>query len=372
MARNSKSGRRFSDRVLDWYAQHGRTDLPWQVQPTPYRVWVSEIMLQQTQVATVIPYFERFMQCFPDVATLARAEQDQVLHHWSGLGYYARARHLHAAAKQVMEQHNGRFPEVFDKVAALPGIGRSTAGAILALACGQSHPILDGNVKRVLARYHAVTGWPGQARVQRQLWALAEQHTPAQQTAAYTQAIMDLGATVCTRARPCCADCPLQAGCAARTAGRQSDYPTPRPKKAMPVRSVCMLLLCNDAAEVLLEKRPPAGIWGGLWSFPELRAEEVPVDWCRDRLGITVTDVERWPVIRHTFSHFHLDITPLLVRANAASNSIMEDRGLLWYNPTGTEQRGLAAPVDALLQRLTRHFQQREQHDTNGTLRKTG
>mgnify|MGYP001825496470 FL=1 len=372
MARNSKSGRRFSDRVLGWYARHGRRHLPWQVQPAPYRVWVSEIMLQQTQVATVIPYFERFMQSFPDVATLARAEQDLVLHHWSGLGYYARARHLHAAAKQVLEQHDGRFPEVFDEVAALPGIGRSTAGAILALACGQPHPILDGNVKRVLARYHAVTGWSGQARVQRQLWSLAEQHTPAHASAAYTQAIMDLGATVCTRTRPRCTDCPLRAGCAARAAGRQTDYPTPRPKKAMPVRSVCMLLLCNNAAEVLLEKRPPAGIWGGLWSFPELRAEDMPVDWCRDTLGITVTDVVRWPVMRHTFSHFHLDITPLLLRANDASTSVMEDRGLLWYKPTGTEQRGLAAPVDALLQRLTSYFQQREQHDTNGTLRKTG
>jgi len=357
MACNSKSKRHFSDRVLDWYAQHGRRDLPWQVQPTPYRVWVSEIMLQQTQVATVIPYFERFMQSFPDVEILASAGQDKVLHYWSGLGYYARARHLHAAAKQVLEQHNGRFPEAFDEVVALPGVGRSTAGAILALACGQSHPILDGNVKRVLARYHAVTGWPGQARVQRQLWTLAEEHTPAQETAAYTQAIMDMGATVCTRARPRCADCPLQAGCAARAAGRQAEYPSPRPKKAIPVRSVFMLLLCNEAAEVLLEKRPPAGIWGGLWSFPELSAEDVPVSWCRDKLGITAVNIERWPVMRHSFSHFHLDITPLLVRAKQASSGVMEDKGLLWFDPKGTEQCGLAAPVDALLQRLTRRFQ---------------
>ena len=372
MSRNSKSGMRFSDRVLDWYARHGRRDLPWQAQPTPYRVWVSEIMLQQTQVATVIPYFERFMQCFPDIGTLARAGQDQVLHYWSGLGYYARARHLHAAAKQVLEQHNGRFPEVFDEVASLPGVGRSTAGAILALACGQPHPILDGNVKRVLARYHAVAGWPGQARVQRQLWTLAEQHTPAHASAAYTQAIMDLGATVCSRARPRCDDCPLTDGCAAQAAGQQTDYPTPRPKKILPVRSVCMLLLCNDAAEVLLEKRPPAGIWGGLWSFPELSVADEPVSWCRDKLGMRTGDIERWPVRRHTFSHFHLDITPLLVLANDTSSAVMEDKGLLWYNPAGTEQRGLAAPVDALLQRLTKHFQKREQHDTNGTLRKTG
>jgi len=368
----SSTDMRFSDRVLDWYARHGRKDLPWQVRPTPYRVWVSEIMLQQTRVATVIPYFERFMQCFPDVKTLALAGQDEVLHYWSGLGYYARARHLHAAARQVLEQHNGRFPKVFDEVAALPGVGRSTAGAILALACGQAHPILDGNVKRVLARYHAVAGWPGQARVQRQLWTLAEQHTPAHASAAYTQAVMDLGATVCSRARPRCGDCPLHDGCAARAAGRQTDYPSPRPRKTLPVRSVCMLLLCNDAAGVLLEKRPPAGIWGGLWSFPELRAEDVPAVWCRDKLGITAAEIDRWPVMRHTFSHFHLDITPLLLRANDASNSVMEDKGLLWYNLTGTEQRGLAAPVDALLRRLTIQLQQREQHDTNSTLRKTG
>jgi A/G-specific adenine glycosylase len=233
MTRGSKTDMNFSDRVLDWYARHGRKDLPWQVQPTPYRVWVSEIMLQQTQVATVIPYFLRFMQAFPDIEILAQAEQDQVLHHWSGLGYYARARHLHAAAQQIVDLHNGRFPEVFDEVTALPGIGRSTAAAILSLACGQAQPILDGNVKRVLARYHAVAGWPGQAEVQRRLWTLAEQHTPAHTSAAYTQAMMDLGATVCTRARPQCESCPLHDDCAAHAAGEQTDYPSPRPKKTL-------------------------------------------------------------------------------------------------------------------------------------------
>jgi len=362
----------FSDRVLDWYALHGRKDLPWQVQPTPYRVWVSEIMLQQTQVATVIPYFQRFMQVFPDVETLAQAGQDQVLHYWSGLGYYARARHLHAAAQQIVDRYNGCFPEVFDEVTALPGIGRSTAGAILSLACEQAHPILDGNVKRVLARYHAVSGWPGQVRVQRQLWTLAEQHTPVHASAAYTQAMMDLGATVCTRARPCCEDCPLCAGCVANATGQQTGYPSPRPKKPLPVRAVCMLLLCNDQGEVLLEKRPPAGVWGGLWSFPELTAEDMPGSWCPDKLGITAGEVDRWPVMRHTFSHFHLDITPVLAVAGETANTVMEDGGRLWYNPSGTEQRGLATPVDLLLQRLTKHLQQREQYDTNGTLRKTG
>jgi A/G-specific adenine glycosylase len=362
----------FSERLLDWYARHGRKDLPWQVRPTPYRVWVSEIMLQQTQVATVIPYFQRFMEAFPDVATLAQAEQDQVLHHWSGLGYYARARHLHAAAQQLLDRHQGRFPEVFDDVLALPGVGRSTAAAILSLACAQSHPILDGNVKRVLARYHALAGWPGQSRIQRALWALAERHTPEHDTAAYTQAIMDLGATVCTRARPRCEACPLQGTCAAHAASRETEYPSPRPKKAMPVRSVSMLLLCNAAGEVLLEKRPPAGIWGGLWSFPELTADDEPGRWCPDKLGVTADETGRWPVLRHSFSHFHLDITPVLARAGDAAAGVMEDPELLWYNPTGTEQRGLAAPVNALLQRLMQHLQQREQYDTNGTLRKTG
>jgi len=372
MIRDSNTDMSFSDFVLDWYARHGRKDLPWQVQPTPYRVWVSEIMLQQTQVATVIPYFQRFMQAFPDVETLAQAGQDQVLHYWSGLGYYARARHLHAAAQQIVDLHNGCFPEVFDEVTALPGVGRSTAGAILSLACGQAHPILDGNVKRVLARYHAVAGWPGQVRVQRRLWALAEQHTPVCASAAYTQAMMDLGATVCTRSRPHCEGCPLRAGCVAHAAGLQTDYPSPRPKKTLPVRAVCMLLLCNDQGEVLLEKRPPAGIWGGLWSFPELTAEDLPESWCPDKLGIKAGEIDRWPVVRHTFSHFHLDITPVLAAASETAITVMEDRGLLWYNPSGTEQCGLATPVDLLLQRLTKHLQQREQHDTNSTLRKTG
>ena len=372
MTRDRATDMRFSDCVLDWYAQHGRKNLPWQVQPTPYRVWVSEIMLQQTQVTTVIPYFQRFIQAFPDVETLAQAGQDQVLHYWSGLGYYARARHLHAAAQQMVDVHNGCFPEVFDEVTALPGVGRSTAGAILSLACGQAHPILDGNVKRVLARFHAVAGWPGQVRVQRRLWGLADRYTPARASAAYTQAMMDLGATVCTRARPRCDDCPLHDGCAAYAAGQQTDYPSPRPKKTLPVRAVCMLLLCDEEGNVLLEKRPPAGIWGGLWSFPELTAEELPGSWCPDKLGIMADEVERWPVVRHTFSHFHLDITPVLAVAGETATMVMEDRGLLWYNRTGTEQRGLAAPVDLLLQRLTKHLQQREQHDTNGTLRKTG
>ena len=362
----------FSDAVLDWYDHYGRKHLPWQVQPTPYRVWVSEIMLQQTQVATVIPYYERFMARFPTIQSLAEAGQDQVLHHWSGLGYYARARHLHAAAQQLVELFKGKFPDSFDDVLALPGIGRSTAGAILSLAGDQYYPVLDGNVKRVLTRYHAVDGWPGQARVLKQLWVLAERYTPAQRTAAYTQAIMDLGATLCTRTRPRCADCPVSGSCAAHAAGKQMDYPSPRPKKTLPVRSVCMLMLCNAEGDVLLEQRPPAGIWGGLWSFPELPEVAAVAGHCRDSLGIEAADVSVWPVVRHSFSHFHLDITPVFAGMGADREMVMEAPYRLWYNTSGTDERGLAAPVEKLLQRLAVQQDLRDHHDTNSKLRKTG
>ena len=362
----------FSNAVLDWYDRYGRKDLPWQVQPTPYRVWVSEIMLQQTQVATVIPYYERFMARFPDIQSLAQAGQDQVLHHWSGLGYYARARNLHAAAQRLVDVFDGRFPDRFDDVLALPGIGRSTAGAILSLAAGQYYPILDGNVKRVLTRYHVVDGWPGQASVLKRLWALAEQYTPAQRTADYTQAIMDLGATVCTRTRPRCDDCPVSAGCLAHAGGRQTDYPSPRPKKILPVRSVCMLMLCNAKGQVLLEQRPPVGIWGGLWSFPELPGIDAVAGHCRDALGVRAADISAWPQLRHTFSHFHLDIIPVFARAAGNESMVMEAPQRLWYNTNGTDERGLAAPVEKLLQRLAVQQDLRDHHDTNRKLHKTG
>jgi A/G-specific adenine glycosylase len=362
----------FSGAVLAWYQLSGRKDLPWQVQPTPYRVWVSEIMLQQTQVATVIPYYERFMGRFPDIQSLAHAAADQVLHHWSGLGYYARARHLHAAAQQLVKEFNGIFPETFAAVVALPGVGPSTAGAILSLACGQYHAILDGNVKRVLSRYHAVAGWPGQSAVHKQLWALAEQHTPAQQTAAYTQAIMDLGATICTRTRPRCDVCPVNAGCAAHAAGMETAFPSARPKKAVPVRSVCMLMLCNDDDEVLLEQRPAAGIWGGLWSFPEFSSVDDISERCGGSLDINIGEAVVWPVVRHSFSHFHLDITPVFARGAENKTVVMEAPGRFWYNPSGNEERGLAAPVEKLLQRLLDQQKPREQHDTNSKLRKAG
>ena len=217
--------------MIAWFAQHGRKDLPWQQDPTPYRVWVSEIMLQQTQVRTVIPYYQRFMQAFPDLRALAAAPLDQVLHHWSGLGYYARARNLHRAAQRIRDDHAGRFPEDIEVVMRLPGIGRSTAGAVLSLACGQRHAILDGNVKRVLARFHAVEGWPGKTAVLEQLWALAEAATPQRDVAAYNQAMMDLGATLCRRGTPECPSCPLQSDCRACKLGRQSEFPAPRPRR---------------------------------------------------------------------------------------------------------------------------------------------
>jgi len=366
------SPEQFSAAVLDWYDRNGRKDLPWQLEPTPYRVWVSEIMLQQTQVGTVIPYYLRFMQRFPDVAALAAADQDQVLHYWSGLGYYARARHLHAAAQQLVAVSDGLFPDTLDAVMALPGVGRSTAGAILSLACAQRHPILDGNAKRVLARFHAVDGWPGQAAVQARLWQLAGTHTPHARVAHYTQAIMDLGATLCTRGRPNCAQCPVQAGCAAHGSGRQADFPAPRPARTLPVRTVTLLLLGNQAGELLLERRPPSGIWGGLWSFPELDADTDIVDWCARRLGISVQHTEHWPVMRHTFSHFHLDITPVLAQADVPAGRIMDEGLRVWYNPGQADERGLAAPVAKLVGQYLNREHGRAGNDENRAMRKTG
>jgi A/G-specific adenine glycosylase len=312
------------------------------------------------------------MARFPDVAALAAASQDQVLHHWSGLGYYARARHLHAAALQVVERYNGHFPDRLDALMALPGIGRSTAGAMLALAAGRRETILDGNVKRVLARYHAIEGWPGRAPVQQRLWELAERHTPAQQVAEYTQAIMDLGATLCTRSQPDCGRCPLRAECIASQTGRQGEFPTPRPGKALPVKSARMLMLVNHDDTILLEQRPPVGIWGGLWGFPE-PGNEVPVEhWALETLGLAVRLLDSWPVMRHTFSHFHLDITPVLAMAIGSNSRIMDDAGRYWYKLDGNDELGLAAPVVKLLKRLSTWQDNRTDDEQNRTVRETG
>lgn len=347
----------FASSVIAWFECNGRKDLPWQQQPTPYRVWVSEIMLQQTQVVTVIPYFERFMASFPDLGRLADASLDDVLHHWSGLGYYARARNLHRAAIQIRDQYAGQFPPDFEQIVDLPGIGRSTAGAILSLALGERQPILDGNVKRVLARCFAVEGWPGKQAVQKRLWSLSETLTPQKEVQKYNQAMMDLGAGVCTRSRPDCDLCPLVNLCQAKSEGKQSDYPGSKPRKKLPVKSTCMLLIHNGTKEILLEQRPPVGIWGGLWGLPECADQTAADAWCKQRLGRSASVQEDWPVRRHTFSHFHLDITPLVIRLNNSANCVMDRDSIVWYNTANPDARGLAAPVSRLIDELKQRFE---------------
>ncbi len=342
----------FARRLLDWYDEHGRHDLPWQRDATPYRVWVSEIMLQQTQVATVIPYYERFMARFPDVAALAAAPLDEVLGHWSGLGYYARARNLHAAAGRVVAEHRGELPRDLEELMALPGIGRSTAGAILALAAGERHPILDGNVKRVLARFHAVEGWPGRSAVAKRLWALAEEHTPHERVADYTQAVMDLGATLCTRGRPDCRRCPQRHDCEALALGRPGDFPGRKPKQTARRRETAHFVLAWDGEAVLLERRPPAGIWGGLWSLPEVVGDESPEDWCRRQLDGEPLMVESWQPMEHSFTHFDLDIHPTLLRVTPSAGRVLDGDGRLWYNVAEPARIGLPAPVSRLISRL--------------------
>ena len=362
----------FAQRLLRWFDSHGRKNLPWQQQPTPYRVWVSEIMLQQTQVQTVIPYYLRFMQRFPTLPALAAASLDEVLHHWSGLGYYARARNLHKAAQQVRDELDGCFPELIEDLVQLPGIGRSTAGAILSLACGQHHAILDGNVKRVLARYHALEGWPGKTAVLKQLWSFSESVTPTQRVADYNQAIMDLGATVCVRGRPACDTCPLQTGCKACQQGRQQALPSPRPRRDLPVRAVQMLLLVSPGQEVFLEKRPATGIWGGLWSFPEFADHQTLQRWCDQRNIRSDAEAEIWPVVRHTFSHFHLDITPCCIKLQNPVACVMEADQGVWYNALNSGALGLAAPVQRLLTRLQQSNRGEDRHDSYGALCETG
>ena len=349
----------FADRLLDWFAVHGRGDLPWQVDRTPYRVWVSEVMLQQTQVATVVPYFLRFMEAFPDVIRLADAPVDDVLKLWSGLGYYARARNLYKAACEIRDHHGGEFPHEFEQIVALPGVGRSTAGAIVALSRGERHAILDGNVKRVLARYHAVAGWPGSSPVARELWRLAERHTPETRVADYTQAIMDLGATVCTRTRPACMSCPLSDGCVAFTTHRVDEFPAARPKKDKLRRQTHMVLaLCNG--DVYLERRPPSGIWGGLWSLPELERDDELDAWCHQRLAATPVEIEYWTPMRHSFTHFDLDIRPVAVRMADDSRKLVGDSAdRVWFDYRKAAPFGIAAPVMKLIEQLKSSSEQK-------------
>lgn len=343
---------RFAPRVLEWFETAGRTDLPWQRDPTPYRVWVSEIMLQQTQVATVIPYYVAFMQRFPGVSSLAAAPLDEVLHLWSGLGYYARARNLQRAAQVIVARHGGDFPGAFEEVTALPGIGRSTAGAILALSRGERHAILDGNVRRVLARYFGVEGYPGEAAVERRLWALSEACTPGERVAAYTQAVMDLGATVCTRTRPACLLCPVSADCAARAGNLQDRLPTPRPRMTRPEREAWLVVAMRGGHKVLLERRPPAGIWGGLWGLPEFPTRAHADQWCREHLSGAGEPRLAAP-LRHAFSHFDYHLRPLVVHCLGKSESLRDDDRYRWYDARQPARVGLPKPITTLVERVT-------------------
>jgi len=342
-----------SKKLLKWFDQHGRKNLPWQQDKTPYRVWISEIMLQQTQVATVIPYYEKFMLRFPNILDLANAAQDEVLSYWSGLGYYARARNLHKTAQIIRDDYSGQFPANFEDVVELPGIGRSTAGAILSLALNQHHVILDGNVKRVLSRLYEVQGWAGKVSVLNEYWALAERHTPKQRVADYNQAMMDLGASLCARGKNVqCQLCPLSANCAAFKSGSVANFPHSKPKKQIPVRKTHMLMLYHENYGVYLEKRPPVGIWGGLWSFPQYEDEQELADWCSKRWNYDAKSMKKWQKMRHTFSHFHLDITPVLVNVGNLNNFVMEEKTSVWYKLGQEKDRGYATPVMRLLDTL--------------------
>ena len=350
-AAGPEASSRFAAALLEWFAANGRRDLPWQIDPTPYRVWVSEIMLQQTQVATAIPYFRRFMERFPGVDTLADAPLDEVLHLWSGLGYYARARNLHRAAHLLVSECAGRFPEELEEVMRLPGIGRSTAAAILALSGGQRHAILDGNVKRVLARRFGVAGYPSEPVVEKTLWSLAEACTPDERNADYTQAIMDLGATVCTRARPACLLCPVADECVARLEGIQSQLPTPRPRASRPRRAAWLVMAMRGEHKVLLERRPPAGIWGGLWGLPEFPTRAHADQWCIENLS-AAAPATRGDVIRHAFSHFDFEMRPLLVRCMGRSAGLRDADRYRWYDLRVPMQVGLPKPIVTLMARV--------------------
>ena len=341
----------FAQRLIHWQALHGRHGLPWQGSRDPYAVWLSEVMLQQTQVSSVIAYYQRFLGRFPDIAALAAAPQDDVLVHWSGLGYYSRARNLHRAAQMVVAQHGGVFPRKFEQIVALPGIGRSTAAAISAFAFGERQAILDGNVKRVLARYFAVSGYPGEGKVENLLWRHAEALLPERGIERYTQALMDLGATVCTRSRPDCERCPIKVCCVAYQQGGQATYPNPRPRRALPEKATTMLLFVHQG-EVFLEKRPPTGIWGGLWGFPESDDLGDVEQYCLERYGFETGGFETLPVLKHVFTHFRLHITPRLLRVTAIRPRAQQRAGV-WLAIEDALGAAIPVPVRKLLESVT-------------------
>ncbi|ODS14757.1 A/G-specific adenine glycosylase [Pseudoalteromonas sp. SCSIO 43095] len=339
----------FSNQVVDWYHLYGRKTLPWQLAKTPYKVWVSEVMLQQTQVVTVIPYFEKFMQSFPDIIALANADEDQVLHHWTGLGYYARARNLHKTAKIVRDKYQGQFPSTLEEVMNLPGIGRSTAGAVLSLSLGQHHPILDGNVKRVLARFFMVEGWYGVKKVENQLWHLSEQLTPKNNVTEFNQAMMDLGASLCSRSRFDCEACPLKTQCGAFNAGKVKEFPHSKPKKAVPKKS-CHQLIIKHNDKVLMEKRPSSGIWGGLFGFFEFN-EHSELDTFLAQQGLK-SELEILAPFSHVFSHFELTINPHVLNVQQIPD-VVNDKQLIWYPLDQSIEVGLAAPTKKLVKQMS-------------------
>ncbi len=342
----------FAPALLAWFDQHGRKDLPWQHARNAYRVWLSEVMLQQTQVRTVIAYFERFVAALPTLADLAAVPEDHVLALWSGLGYYSRARNLQRAAQICIDQHHGNLPRDIDALSALPGIGRSTAAAILAQAFGERHAILDGNVRRVLARWHGVHGWPGSPAAQRTLWQFAEAHTPHARVADYTQAIMDLGATLCTRSRPQCTRCPVADGCIALRDGLTGVLPEAKPKRDMPTRATTMLIVRDARGRVLLERRPPTGVWARLWSLPEVGdAASASIRLC-ERYAVHATCQTPLQSFVHTFSHYHLRVTPYLFTGAPDAERVGDDPDHGWYTFVELSAIGLPAPVRKLLESL--------------------
>ncbi len=341
---------RLREILLRWHDGEGRKDLPWQRQRTPYRVWVSEIMLQQTQVTTVIPYFERFMAAFPTVESLARAELDQVLHLWAGLGYYARARNLHRAARLLQDRFQGRFPERLESLCALPGVGRSTAGAILSLAFDRPAPILDGNVRRLWTRLHGIETWPGERATERLLWRLSERYLPDRNAAVHTQALMDFGATLCTRSRPKCDRCPFRDHCLAHRHGKVSEIPAPRPKVRKPVKESYWLVLSDGRERLYLERRPANGVWAGLWSFPSWDRREALEDHCLD-IGLETGALTWLAPRRHTFTHFQLRYVPVLAALKRAVPRV-GDTPSRWIVPTGRPEVAVPSPVKKLLAEL--------------------
>lgn len=340
---------RFAERVVAWQRRDGRHDLPWQGTRDAYRLWLSEVMLQQTQVATVIPYYERFLARFPSVAALAAAPVEEVMALWAGLGYYSRARNLHACAQVVVSEHGGRFPESAEALARLPGIGASTAAAIAVFAFGERAAILDGNVKRVFARHFGVAGWPGEAAVARELWRLAREALPERDLEAYTQGLMDLGATVCTRSRPVCAACPVAGSCVARSQGRQAELPGVRPRRQRPVRAASFVLL-RSGTQVLLERRPPAGIWGGLLALPQFEPdldEPALQAALRARFGLRAADLQRLPERRHDFTHYRLVLQTWTGRA--AAGELAEPGTAEWWEDARLDQAAVPAAHRRLL-----------------------